>query len=81
MKGSLTTLIVTEVKDMRETHDALPAESGQSDGATTLLCFAVLSGALWTMKKISESVRGEKLSWKDFLFPHRGQEITTRREL
>ena len=36
-----------------------------------LVCLAGTLAAFWVMKKISESARGNKLSWKEFLLPKR----------
>jgi len=36
---------------------------------TTLFCVGTIAAALWGMKKISESARNTKLTWREFLFP------------
>jgi hypothetical protein len=42
---------------------------------TSILCMAVIAGALWGMKKISDNARGERgeepKSWREWLWPKR----------
>ncbi|MGW8324247.1 MAG: hypothetical protein ACWGNI_00995 [Desulfobacterales bacterium] len=48
-----------------------PEEIGEKEGGLLagVVCIATIGLALWGCKKISESARGQSLTWGEFLFP------------